>query len=177
MKKTLLAIILSVYSFTSIALKNISDDTEDNTPIIEDNVSDDLASNKSIFDASDEINDAINADEKNDESVLGTVVSEEKMSDKKFALIHVVDKELGKLYKLDIPIGGKDKVNEITIFVKKCIGPSDISFISEGRVQIDVLESKSLHLQKIFSGWIYSQSPSASHIKHNKYSIMLHSCK
>lgn len=92
------------------------------------------------------------------------------------ANIRLIDKTLGKLYKLEIPVGAKKNVNEVFVKVNKCWKPDAKTIVPEGRALIDVLEVRGKVQEKIFSGWIYAQSPSTSQLSHHKYDVTLASC-
>lgn len=92
------------------------------------------------------------------------------------ANIRLIDKTLGKLYKLEIPVGAKKNVNEMYIKVNKCWKPEAKTIVPEGRALIDVSEVRGKVQEKIFSGWIYAQSPSSSQLSHHKYDVTLASC-
>jgi hypothetical protein len=108
---------------------------------------------------------------------VSTIESESGALDRKVAVVHVIDKTLGKLYKLNIPVGSKDQVNELTLKVKACIAPNYPTIIPEGRAQLEIFEARGRHADKIFQGWLYAQSRSVSHITHPKYEVLLYACE
>lgn len=92
------------------------------------------------------------------------------------AVIRLIDKTLGKLYTLEIPVGTKKTVNEMTVKVNKCWKPEAKTIVPEGRALIEVFETRGKAAERLFNGWIYAQSPSASQLSHHKYDITLGSC-
>jgi hypothetical protein len=93
------------------------------------------------------------------------------------AVLRVIDKTLGKLYLLDLEVGSKRTINEITIKATSCIRPSEKLIVPEGRAFIEVFETRKRVVEKLFGGWIYAQSPAVSQLSHPKYDITLASCK
>lgn len=93
------------------------------------------------------------------------------------ARINVIDKTLGKLYPIDINVDGKKSVNEISIKVSKCWAPKMKTIVPEGRAFIEVSDTRNNIITKLFKGWVYAQSASASQLSHPKYDITLAYCK
>ncbi len=93
------------------------------------------------------------------------------------AILRVIDKTLGKLYLLDLEVGSKRTINEITIKVSSCLRPNEKLIVPAGRAFIEVFETRKRAVEKLFSGWIYAQSPSVSHLNHPKYDVTLAGCK
>lgn len=95
----------------------------------------------------------------------------------KIAIVRVIDKTLGKLYLIDLEVGAKKTINEITIKANSCWRPNQKLITPEGRALIEVFETRSRIIEKIFNGWIYAQSASVSQLSHPKYDITLAGCK
>lgn len=93
------------------------------------------------------------------------------------AIVRVIDKTLGKLYLIDLEVGAKKTINEITIKAGACFRPNQKLISPEGRALIEVYETRSRVIERIFNGWIYAQSASVSQLSHPKYDITLAGCK
>ncbi len=106
-------------------------------------------------------------------------VQEQDMADvsENIAVLRVIDKTLGKLYLVDLGLGDKKTINELTIKANACLRPSQKLITPEGRALIEVFETRNRVIERIFNGWIYAQSPAASQLSHPKYDITLAGCK
>ena len=92
------------------------------------------------------------------------------------ASIRVIDKTLGKLYNLDIPIGSRKSVKEFSVKVYKCWSPEGKTILPEGKALIEIYEGIDKKNTRLFYGWIFAQSPSVSSIAHAKYDVTLRGC-
>lgn len=92
------------------------------------------------------------------------------------ANINLIDKTLGKLYKLEIPTNTKKTTKEISIRVNKCFSPDSKTLLPEGKALIEVYENVNGKNYRIFYGWMFAQSPSSASLKHSKWEVNLKSC-
>lgn len=92
------------------------------------------------------------------------------------ANINLIDKTLGKLYKLEIPTNTRKTVKEVSIRVNKCFSPDSKTLLPEGKALIEVYENVNGKNYRIFYGWMFAQSASAASLNHNKWDITLKSC-
>jgi hypothetical protein len=114
----------------------------------------------------------------------GTQQSEHFASGEFFniALIKAIDRSIGKLYLLEIPINQPLDFEDLNIQVLSCWQPSGKVIVSESRALLDVqsrniLKQKKFVPNKIFHGWILASSPASSYVHHPKFDISLLECK
>ena len=110
----------------------------------------------------------------------GTQQSEHFASGEFFniALIKAIDRSIGKLYLLEIPINQPLDFEDLNIQVLSCWQPSGKVIVSESRALLDVqsrniLKQKKFVPNKIFHGWILASSPASSYVHHPKFDISL----
>lgn len=95
----------------------------------------------------------------------------------KSAVVKVIDKTLGKLYILDIPVNDKKGIKGLNIKVLKCLSPQHKGLLTEGRALLEVYEVTNNASERIFFGWMFAQSPSVSNLNHPKFDVTLGDCK
>jgi hypothetical protein len=111
------------------------------------------------------------------ESGVSTIEGESSSVKKKSARLNVIDKTLGKLYPITVASSQKEQVNEIVVRVHSCIAPNYATLTPEGRARVEIFETKNRHSNKIFDGWLYAHSHSASQVTHPKYDVILYECQ
>ena len=131
--------------------------------------------NKSIFDMIFGQSDKASGDEENeDKFVMVDENAEGQFTEK--AVVKVIDRSLGKLYVLDIPVNTQKQVNNISVKVLKCWTPDEPLIISNSRAFIEIYEYSQQKSDRIFYGWMLANHPAASYLEHSKYDISLRSC-
>lgn len=98
------------------------------------------------------------------------------------ALIKAIDRTIGKLYLLELPINQPLDFEELNIKVLSCWQPKGKVILSEARAFLEVQnrnvsKQKNFVPNKMFYGWILASSPAASYIPHPKFDISLLECK
>lgn len=122
---------------------------------------------------------------KADEYIRKESVIEENYSDGDFlntAVLKVIDRTIGKLYKINLAIGSSKQIGNITIKAISCWNPAEKTIISQSRALLDINEATANfvnsppHKAQVFNGWIVASHPAASFIKHPIYDISLSEC-
>jgi len=98
------------------------------------------------------------------------------------AVIKVIDRNIGKLYLLEIPINRSLDFEDLNIKILSCWQPSAQVIIPESRAFLDVqssnvLKQRKFVANKVFYGWILASHPASSYIHHPKFDISLLECK
>lgn len=131
--------------------------------------------NKSIFDMIFGPGDK-SADEEENENKFVTVEENAEGQFTDQATVKVIDRSLGKLYLLDIPVDKQKQINTISIRVLKCWTPDEPMITSNSRALLEIYEYSQLKSDRIFYGWMLANHPAASYLEHPKYDISLRNC-
>jgi len=131
--------------------------------------------NKSIFDMIFGQSDKSPDDEDNENKFVMVDENVEGQFTEK-AVVKVIDRSLGKLYVLDIPVNTQKQVNNISIKVIKCWTPDEPLIISNSRAFLEIYEYSKLKSDRLFYGWMLANHPAASYLEHSKYDVSLRSC-
>lgn len=109
-----------------------------------------------------------------------------------YARIRVLNKQVGKAQILEIPVGQTISEDNLNISVKACYftpdyeAKEDSVFLeisateSEDKVFDDSKSSfvrSGEFINKLFTGWMFSSSPSLSSVEHPTYDVWLLSCE
>jgi hypothetical protein len=94
----------------------------------------------------------------------------------KKAQLNVIDKTLGKTYRITIDVGDVYTVGDLTIKPTSCWKPEYKGVLPESRSFIEITRNTGFRLENIFSGWMFAQAPALSHISHEKYDVFLTDC-
>lgn len=93
------------------------------------------------------------------------------------ATIRVIDKTLGKLYTIDVEVGARKNLNELTLKVSSCLAVREPQITPVARAQVEIYENHNRVYERIYNGWMLSHSPSVSQLTHPKYDVSLADCK
>ncbi|MDR1477164.1 MAG: DUF2155 domain-containing protein [Rickettsiales bacterium] len=101
------------------------------------------------------------------------------------ALVRALNKQTGRTKDIEIPVGGSQMFDTMLVGVKACYArPEDET--PENSAFVEISESKTAFKEElksvrrgdmVFSGWIFSSSPSLSAMEHPNYDIWLLECR
>lgn len=137
----------------------------------------DQKGNKSIFDVIFSKSDLDKLDDEDNEKNITIIEESNEGSFVDIAVVKVIDRTLGKLYLLEIPLASNKSLNELTIGVHKCWNPTEVTLLPKSRALIEINENVKGAKTSIFHGWMLANHPSAAYLEHAKYDISLKLCK
>lgn len=111
------------------------------------------------------------------EEVISENIEENFVHNKSHATVQILNKITAKTSYLDIEVGSEKKWGLIKIDVSSCWQASPYE-LSENKILLDISERKfnSDEYKKIFSGWMFSSSPSISTMEHPVYDVVAINC-
>ncbi len=122
----------------------------------------------------DSINNEIISDEENVKQIIPASV----------ATIKILDKQIGRVKQVDIPINESYSFENLKVSVKACYNapeyetPESSAFIIAYYQDSKYENEENVKKQEtIFSGWMFSSSPSLSSMEHPIYDIWVIGCK
>lgn len=177
---------VSLFSFTLYANENYHTD-EDSNGELENYVSKEVEQTEesnNIFDVifgkeEGKSVQKVKTSREETEKELPTVVVEESNNGSylNIATIKVIDRSLGKLYLLDIPVSQEKNVNNLFIKIHKCWEPEEVSIMPNSRALVEISQANTDGRKQLFNEWIYAKHPSLSYLEHEKYDVSLKACK
>lgn len=98
------------------------------------------------------------------------------------ALLKVIDRTIGKLYKIQIPVGTRKQMGNISIKIKSCWDPLEKTIIPQSRALLEIYELVNNSTNSpsknnlMFYGWVIASHPAVSFVNHPVYDISLSEC-
>ena len=100
---------------------------------------------------------------------------EEQAKESNLVVLQGLNKVIGRVYKLEIPLGTVTRFENLEIIARKCVKTIDPL---ENAALLEIREVKTgKEPNQIFLGWMFSSSPSISSIEHPVYDISVVSCE
>ena len=95
------------------------------------------------------------------------------------AVLGVLNKRNGISRDVSLRPGQSAKWKDLLVRLRACetTAPWEEERLTGAFVQVDVLNSSSGALQRIFSGWLYKESPSLNVVEHPVYDVWTKSCE
>lgn len=93
------------------------------------------------------------------------------------AVFSALDKVTARISKIEIPLNGTVRFGSLKVTPRVCFSrpaterPKTTSFVEIMEVQLDGKE------QKIFSGWMFAESPALNAVEHPVFDVWLSDCK
>ena len=173
---SLFAILMLGLSLSAFANESPADETTQNEEQQEEGVTEEPSILDTLFKNVE--GETLTSAEPIDESNLEIRIEDQEAvgSFKSGANINVIDKTLGKLYKLSIPSNNKKSVKELSVRVNKCFSPDNKTLLPEGKALVEIYENVNGKNYRIFYGWMFAQSQSVAALNHAKWDVTLKSC-
>ncbi|MEM7046216.1 MAG: DUF2155 domain-containing protein [Pseudomonadota bacterium] len=99
--------------------------------------------------------------------------------DRGYAILRLLDKSTAKTSQVTVPVGKMTQFRSIRIKVHACRTKQDILPAGEqpeNAAFLEVLDETSGGIRIIFSGWMFTLSPSLSSLEHPIYDVWLNRC-
>lgn len=115
--------------------------------------------------------------EQTQEEITLENVEENFVNNKAYATVQILNKITAKTSYLDIKVGSEKNLGLIKIAVNSCWQASPYE-LSENKILLNISERKfnSEEYKKVFSGWMFSSSPSISTMEHPVYDVVAINC-
>jgi hypothetical protein len=94
------------------------------------------------------------------------------------AVIRLLNKRNGQMRQFSLHPGQAVRAGDVIIRLRACetTAPWEVQQLTGAFVQLDVREPRSQQFRRVFSGWLYKESPSLNVVEHPVYDVWPMSC-
>jgi hypothetical protein len=89
----------------------------------------------------------------------------------------IIDKNLGRHQRLQVPMGRIIQYKTLEILPKRCVIRSGVPTVEQHSLLVDIYDRRVGNAaSQVFSGWMFANNPSLSHLAHPYYDMVVFSC-
>lgn len=104
-------------------------------------------------------------------------ITSEAASKQMIVDMSIIDKNLGRHQRLQVPMNRVIQYKTLEVLPKRCVIESGVPPVTRHSLLVDIYDRRvGSAASQVFSGWMFANNPSLSHLAHPYYDVVVFSC-